>query len=86
VGVSALTLDLLSWVDGRTRSYDETLEAWRTNCPRLSIWDDAVIDGLVRIDRRPGQGASVVLTALGRAALTSQDVLIESLHDRSRPS
>ena len=41
-------------------------------CPRLSVWDDAVIDGLVRIDRRSEQGAIVVLTAVGRTALANR--------------
>jgi hypothetical protein len=71
VGASSLTLDLLSWVDGRVRSYEETIEAWKTSCPRLSIWDDAIIDGLVRIERRSARGATVVLTDLGREALAN---------------
>jgi hypothetical protein len=66
---SALTLDLLAWIDSRTRSYEETIEAWKTSCPRLSIWDDAVIDGFVRIERRSGRGAIVALTALGQTTL-----------------
>jgi hypothetical protein len=69
MSTSALTFDLLAWIDSRTRSYEETIEAWKTSCPRLSIWDDAVVDGLVRIDRRSGEGAIVVLTALGHTAL-----------------
>jgi hypothetical protein len=72
VSTSALTFDLLSWIDARTRSYEETIEAWKTSCPRLSVWDDAVIDGLVRVDRRSGQGATVVLTALGSTALANR--------------
>ena len=67
----ALTLDLLSWIDVRSRSYEETIEAWKTSCPRLSVWDDAVIDGLVQIDRSQ-HGATVVLTALGRTALANR--------------
>ena len=69
---SALTFDLLAWIDNRARSYEETIEAWKTSCPRLSIWDDAVVDGLVRIDGRSGgDGAIVVLTALGHRALAA---------------
>jgi hypothetical protein len=55
---------LLSWIDGRPRSYSETLEAWRSNCPRLAVWDDALSTGLVRVTRR-----QVELTERGRAAL-----------------
>jgi len=62
--VSTPTLELLEWVARRPRSYGETMEAWRTHCPRLSVWDDAVIDGLVRVaDRR------VLLTTRGQAFL-----------------
>ena len=43
-----------------------TMEVWRTSCPRLSIWEDAVDDGLVRV--RAGQAE---LTPLGEAALRS---------------
>ena len=69
---SAPTVDLLTWIDSRTRSYEETIDAWKTSCPRLSVWDDAVTDGLVRIDRRSGRITVVVVTALGRAALAAE--------------
>ena len=69
VSLSNLTVDLLTWIDSRPRSYEETIETWKTSCPRLSIWDDAVTDGLVRIDRRTGQAATVVLTSTGRSWL-----------------
>jgi hypothetical protein len=65
------TLDLLTWLAIRPRNYDETMAAWRTNCPRLSIWEDALDDGLVQV-KRGGNGrasAAVTLTARGRAAL-----------------
>jgi hypothetical protein len=65
------TLDLLTWLSSRPRTYDETMAAWRTNCPRLPIWEDALADGLVQVTRsRNGRaGAAVRLTARGRAAL-----------------
>src|SRR5215211_4787100 len=44
-----LTRDLLVWIASAPRTYRETMEAWRTSCPRLPIWEDAVRDGLVRI-------------------------------------
>ena len=37
----SLILDLIEWVDLRPRTYAETLAAWRTSCPRLTIWEDA---------------------------------------------
>jgi hypothetical protein len=66
-----LTLQFLTWVSGAPRSYGETMERWRTSCPRLSIWEDAIESGLVEV--KPGGGpvkeAAVVLTAQGRALL-----------------
>jgi hypothetical protein len=66
-GASALTVQLLEWLAERPRSYAETLEAWKTSCPRLTIWDDAVKDRLVRVER-----GAVVLTSTG--ALLAQNV------------
>lgn len=65
--VHALTLQLLEWISDRPRSYAEVLDAWRTTCPRLSVWEDACIAGL--IDRKPGAGHIVVLSPKGRALL-----------------
>jgi D-3-phosphoglycerate dehydrogenase len=45
--VENLILDLLEWVGRRERTYQETLEAWRTSCPRLPVWEDANDRGLV---------------------------------------
>ena len=42
-----LKLQLLEWLLSHPRTYAETMEAWRTTCPRLSIWEDACIDGLI---------------------------------------
>jgi hypothetical protein len=68
-----LTLQMLGWLARRRRTYGETMEAWRTSCPRLSIWEDALADRLIfvgRTDTEAGQGPSVVeLTSEGRAML-----------------
>jgi hypothetical protein len=70
MGATAGTLQLLAWLDSCPRTYTETIDAWRTSCPRLSVWEDAVSDGLVRIVRADGKPTSmVVLTDSGRAAL-----------------
>jgi hypothetical protein len=69
--VAAPTLELLEWVTARIRTYDDVREAWRSNCPRTAVWDDAVTDGLVRIDRRSDAGTAVILTARGQAALNA---------------
>jgi hypothetical protein len=59
-----LLRELLAWVGDRPRSYDDTIEAWRSNCPRHPVLDDAFTDGLVRIE-----GGTVLLTARGRELL-----------------
>src|SRR3954465_6658675 len=50
MAANALTAQLLAWIAERPRSYAETMEAWRTTCPRLTIWEDAVSDGLVAVE------------------------------------
>jgi hypothetical protein len=59
---SALTVQMLEWLAERPRSYAETLEAWKTSCPRLTIWEDALTDGLVSVER-----GAVVVTSAGAA-------------------
>jgi hypothetical protein len=66
------TLELLQWIEARPRTYAETIEAWRSNCPRLSVWDDAVVAGLIRTTRNGAQ-PTVELTEAGRAALNGRD-------------
>ena len=62
--MEALTRDLLAWIATTPRTYRETMDAWRTSCPRLSIWEDAVGDRLVRV-----RNSHVELTPRGEAAL-----------------
>jgi hypothetical protein len=69
VGVPAL--ELLEWIVARERTYEDVLEAWRSNCPRFAVWDDAVTDGLVTLERNDGRSA-VRLTARGREVLEAQ--------------
>ena len=65
----ALTQQFLAWVDEAPRSYADA-ESWRRSCPHLSIWEDAISDGLVRFqDGGSMQGARLVLTQRGRAQL-----------------
>lgn len=74
--IHPLVRDLLVWLDGAPRTYSEVMEAWRSSCPRLTIWEDALADGLVRVERASGvpMGESgVVLTDRGHAALASAD-------------
>lgn len=45
--VESLILDLVEWVGRKERSYQETMDAWRTSCPKLPVWEDATDRGLV---------------------------------------
>lgn len=45
--VENLILDLLDWLALRDRSYEEVMDAWRTSCPKLPVWEDANDRGLV---------------------------------------
>jgi hypothetical protein len=65
----ALTQQFLAWVAEAPRSYADA-EAWRRSCPHLSIWEDAISDGLVRFQNGTSMKESrLVLTATGRARL-----------------
>jgi len=68
--VSLLMVQFLDWVASRPRTYAEAMDAWRTSCPRLSVWEDALVAGLVQVHAgRPGQPGEVALTPRGRATL-----------------
>lgn len=62
--VQALILDLLEWLSRQDRSSEETMDAWRTSCPKLPVWEDATDHGLVRIENRIGR-SSVRVTPAG---------------------
>jgi hypothetical protein len=67
---SLLMLEFLTWVSSRRRTYDEAMDAWRSTCPRHTTWEDALIDGLIRVERGDaGQPSRVTLTAQGSALL-----------------
>ena len=63
--VTAPTVQLLAWIAEQSRSHAETIEVWKTSCPRLAVWEDALADDLVCIER-----GCVVLTAAGRELLS----------------
>jgi hypothetical protein len=67
--VDALILDLLEWMGPNPRPYAEVLEAWRTSCPRLPVWEDANDLGFIERHRAPGRSALVAVSASGREHL-----------------
>ena len=52
--VDALILDLLEWIGPGARPASEVLEAWRTSCPRLPVWEEANDRGFVVRQRQHG--------------------------------
>jgi hypothetical protein len=67
----SLILDLLEFVANGDRSYEEVMDAWRTSCPRLPVWEDANDRGLVAREKVNGR-LIVRLTSSGRALLELQ--------------
>jgi hypothetical protein len=65
----ALVLDLIEWIGPAPRPYAEVLAAWRTSCPRLTVWEDAVDAGFVARDRSPSGQPVVKRTEAGQAFL-----------------
>jgi len=78
--VEALILDLLEWVAKGERSYEVVMDAWRTSCPRLPVWEDANDRGLVM--REEANGRCIVrITASGLALLEQRKLLQDAKHD-----
>jgi len=53
--IEALILDLLQWLANGERTYEDVMEAWRTSCPRLTVWEDANDRGLVASEQVNGR-------------------------------
>ncbi len=63
-----LVLDLIEWLSTSPRNYPEVMDAWRTSCPRLTVWEDATDAGFVEL-KRHGSEKLVCVTPLGREFL-----------------
>jgi D-3-phosphoglycerate dehydrogenase len=68
--VEALILDLLQWLANGERTYEEVMEAWRTSCPRLTVWEDANDRGLIASEQV--NGCTVVRPSSSGLALLGQ--------------
>jgi len=69
--VDALVLDLIDWIGPAPRPYAEVIDAWRTSCPRLPVWEEANASGLLVHERKDGV-AVVSLSAKGIALLAER--------------
>ena len=61
-----LVLDFVEWIAREPRLYSEVMATWRTSCPHLTIWEDAVDSGYVARATASGSRAMVVVTDDGR--------------------
>lgn len=69
--IDPLVRDLVEWVAKEPRPYRDVLDAWRTSCPRLMVWEDAADRGFVKRKLIEGQGSYVIATAAGREFVQS---------------
>ena len=70
---SALTLQFLGWVAAGERTYRDAMDAWRTSCPRLTIWEDALGEGLIEVEScGTSDQARVRITPRGARLLAAQ--------------
>ncbi|MFO1303150.1 MAG: 3-phosphoglycerate dehydrogenase [Burkholderiales bacterium] len=67
--IDPLILDLLEWIGPEARPYGDVMEAWRTSCPRLPVWEEANARGLVTREHRPGIGPFIAVSPEGRQYL-----------------
>jgi hypothetical protein len=69
--ISAPVREFLTWVARCPRTYADAMEAWRSSCPRYTVWEDALADGLIHVAPVGGGVAEpqVTLTVRGQAVL-----------------
>jgi hypothetical protein len=70
--LTPLVADLVEWVAREPRPWAEFMDAWRTSCPRLPVWEEAAARGLVVRAPVDGKGVCVSITAEGRAFLEAR--------------
>ena len=64
-----LVLDFVEWIAREPRLYSEVIATWRTSCPRLTIWEDAVDGGYVARESVAGFGVVITVTEDGEKLL-----------------
>ena len=64
-----LVLDFVEWIAREPRAYSEVIGAWKTSCPRLTIWEDAADKGYVARETVAGFGLIVTVTEDGERFL-----------------
>jgi len=69
--LAPLTIDFLAWLTAEPRDYYDVMDAWRTSCPRLTVWEDAIDAGLIARVHVPGQPVRIEATERGLALLAT---------------
>jgi hypothetical protein len=67
--VESLILDLLEWMGPDSRPYAEVIDAWRTSCPRLPVWEEANDRGFIARRHEIGRGELISVSVAGREHL-----------------
>ena len=67
--IEPLNSDLLEWIGPGARPYDEVMDAWRTSCPKLPIWEEANARRLLTSQHHAGLGRVVAVSPAGREHL-----------------
>lgn len=78
--VDALILDLLDWIGPYPRPYSEVMDAWKTSCPRLPVWEEANERGFLARSYEPGEEVLVSVSPSGKAFLDLQRQLHATSH------
>jgi len=79
--VESLILDLLEWIGPNARPYTEVLEAWRTSCPRLSVWEDVHDRGFVASHHETRRGRLYFSLSSGPGAPTRTPITVATRSD-----
>jgi hypothetical protein len=75
--IESLILDLLEWIANGGKTYDEVMDAWRTSCPKLPVWEEANELGFLAKEAAQ-DGCIVRITLLGFAFLRERRPLLRA--------
>ena len=67
--VDALAIDLLDWIGPRPKPYADVIDAWRTSCPRLPVWEEANARGYLIHEHVEGSGTLISVSPAGLCIL-----------------
>ena len=76
--LTPLILDFLEWLAAGPRAYSEVMDAWRTSCPRFTVWEDAVERGFISRKWEVGKDPMIDLTPDGRHFLSRSGRAIQT--------